>query len=186
MLHINVFSTGINVGRRNYQNASSMSRTLLPSLLLRPMMCVPYKNKNNRSGSRSGYRCVTSLRLAEIAWSSFVALALVALGNVFHATVFKKGLHLYFTAARAIEVMRGTRCTRVLTNLSHDELLGEITDRKAVTFPAKRKRLSRNCCAQRRPDNGWWTAPSSRQSLFLKIQHMPTLCQSFRTTSPVS
>jgi hypothetical protein len=62
--------------------------------------------------------------LAEVAWPSLDALAFLAFGYVLDAAFIEEGLHLHFTAAGAIKMMRRARRTRVLTYLSHDELLG--------------------------------------------------------------
>jgi hypothetical protein len=74
--------------------------------------------------------------LAEVARPSLGALAFLAFGYVLDAAVIEEGLHLYFTATRAIKMMRGTRCTRVLTNLSHNELLGDSACQNAATRSA--------------------------------------------------
>jgi len=62
----------------------------------------------------------------EIARPALDALALLAFGYVLDTTIFEQGLHHHFAAAGAIKVMRCARRTRVLTYLSHDELLGEL------------------------------------------------------------
>ena len=57
----------------------------------------------------------------EVARPALNALALGALSDVLYFTIFKEGLHCDFTAARAVETVGRTGCTRVLADRSHSK-----------------------------------------------------------------